>query len=1050
MSLTRVAIVRPLFIAMVVLGLVVLGAVSYTKLGVDLFPNIDIPVTSVVTVYPGAGPESVEQLVTKPIEDAVASLSGIDYIQSYSSEGVSSVVVVFKEGVNADSASIDVERKVNSIRGALPQQALAPSVVKADISSLPVMDLALTGQESPGDLYDLANNVLAPELSTVTGVSSVNIVGGLDREIDVRVDENKLRAYGLSILQVNSALAAENVDVPGGTVTQGTLDYQVRLNALVQDPQNFENLVVSNGPNGPIYLRDVATVVDSYKTQTQLNLVNGVPSVGLEISKQADANSLATADGVKAELKAIDSQLPPGVKLQIVTDTSDYTSQSLNGVQNTLIEAVFLTGIVLLVFLHTWRSTVIVLLAIPTSLIATFTVMFALGFTLNVMSMMALSLSVGILVDDSIVVLENIYRHFELGKTPFTAALEGRREIGLAAIAITLVDVVVYAPVAFVSGFVGQFFREFGLTIVAATLLSLFISFTLTPMLASRWLRLDNPNSRSPLALFGRAWEAGFARLQVAYRHVLGWALRLRWVVVLIGILSLAAGLSLVATGMIGSEFIPNSDQGQFTVNVEMPPGTSLAVTEAAVKQLEQKIHQIPEIKDTFTAVGSAGSGAVNEPRYATIQVQLVDLSRRHRSVDLVAAQVRTFDGTIPGMKVSAQLPSNSGTTGPPIQVQVQGSDQAYLQQIAGQVETIVRHTAGTTDVTNSYTLGQPEIDVQIDRARAADLGITAAQVASAVNTSISGQVVTQLQPQGQKAVDVRVEVDNAAIQSIQAVRDIPLVTASGTQVSLGQVADVEQTVGPSQIMRKDRQQIITIGADLSGRPLGAVTQDLQAQFNALAVHPGTTISMGGSSQEQTDAFLQLIEALGLSVLLMYMLLVALYESLLYPLVIMLSVPLAVVGALGGLWVTDNTLNMMSLIGMIMLCGIVAKNAILLVDYTNTLRQRGMERNAALREAGPVRLRPILMTTASMVFAMLPSALKVGQGAELRAPLAVVVIGGLLSSTLLTLVFVPAVYTIVDDIQRVVGRLVGHGDGESESRERLAVLEAESALHPAP
>ncbi len=1048
MGLTRVAVLRPLFIAMVVLGLIVLGAVSYTKLGVDLYPNVDFPVTSVVTAYPGAGPETVEQLVTKPIEDAVAGINGIDYIQSYSAEGYSYVIVVFKEDVNGDAASIDVERKINAVRGSLPQDSQPPSVVKADITSLPVMSIAMSGPLNLEDLYNLADNVVSPQLSTVEGVSSVNVVGGLQREVDVRVDENKLRAYGLSILQVNSALAAENVDIPAGSVTQGSLDYQIRLNALVQNPRDFLNLVVSNGPAGPVYLRDVATVVDSYKKQTQVNLTDGVPSLGITITKQADANTLVTTDNVKSTLKSLQSQLPPGVKLTVVTDTSVFTRQSLNGVQNTLVEAIILTGLVLLLFLHTWRSTVIVLLAIPTSVIATFAVMFALGFTLNMMSMMALALTVGILVDDSIVVLENIYRHLELGSTPFTAALEGRSEIGLAAIAITLVDVVVYTPVAFMSGIVGQWFRQFGLVIVAATLFSLFVSFTLTPMLASRWLRKSDPDSRSPLAVFGRAWEAGYEWLRARYSTVLGWSLRLRWLVVLLGILSFGAGIGLVAAKAIGTDFLPSADQGQFTISVEMPPGTTLSATANVVKQLDRRLHQISEVKDTFDAVGVAGGGVVSEPRYASVSVQLVDLAKRHRSSDDVAAEVRSWNGTIPGAKLTVQLPSVVGGSGQPIQVQVQGNDPAYLQSLAAQVETIVRNTPGTVDVTNSSAVGQPEISVQLDRAKAADLGLTAQQMGSALRTSIDGQVVTQLQPQGQKAIDIRVLVDGANFQTVQAVSGIPLVTSTGAQVSLGQVADIAQTFGPTQIERRDRERIITIGADVSGRPLGDVSQALQTRLNALNLRSGTTIKLGGDTQQQADTFLQLFEALGLSVLLMYMLMVALYESLLYPFVIMLSLPLAVVGAIGGLWITDNTLNMMSMIGMIMLTGIVAKNAILLVDYTNTLRKRGMDRNDALMEAGPVRLRPILMTTASMVVSMIPSALRLGEGSELRAPMAVVVIGGLLTSTLLTLVFIPAVYTIVDDVQRLFGRLLGRSDEQPEGR--LPELEREPALNSAP
>lgn len=1048
MGLTRIAILRPLFIAMVVLGLVVLGGVSYTKLGVDLYPNVDFPVTSVVTAYPGAGPETVEQLVTKPIEDAVAGLNGIDHIQSYSSEGVSFVIVIFKQDVNGDSASIEVERKINGLRGALPQDAQSPSVVKADITSFPVMNIAMSGPVSASDLYKLANDIVAPRLSTVQGVSTVNVVGGLEREIQVRVDQNKLRAYGLSINQINSALAAQNVDIPGGTLSQGSLNYQVRVNALIQSVPSFQNIVVADGPAGPVYLRDVATVVDSYKKQSQLNLTNGVPSLGIQITKQADANTLVTADGVKAALASVQKQLPPDVTLRVITDESTFTRQSLDGVQRTLVEAIILTGLVLLIFLHTWRSTVIVLLAIPTSVIATFAVMFALGFTLNMMSMMALALTVGILVDDSIVVLENIYRHFELGETPYRAALQGRSEIGLAAIAITLVDVVVYTPVAFMSGIVGQWFRQFGLVIVAATLFSLFISFTLTPMLASRWLRVANPRSRSPLAAFGRVWEAGYGWVQRRYTGVLAWSLRFRWVVVGIGILSFAAGIGLVATNAIGSDFLPSADQGEFTLSVEMPPGTRLTATENVVKQLDQKLHKIPEVEDTFDAVGVAGGGVVSQPRYATIQVKLVDLSHRTRSVDEVTAEVRSWNGTIPGAKLTIQLPSIVGGAGQPIQVQVQGDDPEYLRQVAAQVEDIVRRTPGTVDVTNSSVLGEPEIGIQIDRAKAADLGLTAAQIGGAVRTSIDGSVVTKLQPPGLKAIDVRVLGDGANFETLQAVRDIPLLTSTGAQVSLGQVADVEQTAGPTQITRLDRMRIVTIGADVSGSSLGDVSQAIQSQINALQLRPGTTIKLGGDTEQQVETFAQLFEALGLSILLMYMLMVALYESLLYPFIIMLSLPLAVVGAIGGLWATHNTLNMMSMIGMIMLTGLVGKNAILLVDYTNTLRKRGMGRDAALLEAGPIRLRPILMTTASMVVSMLPSALRIGEGSELRAPMAVVVIGGLLTSTLLTLVFIPAVYTIVDDIQRFFGRLLGRGDDQTSTP--VPDLEPEPVLNSAP
>jgi len=1045
-GLTRIAILRPLFIAMVILALVVVGAVSYTKLGVDLYPNVDFPVTSVVTAYPGADPETVEQLVTKPIENAVAGLSGVDYIQSYSSEGLSYVVVVFKDGVDGNTASIDVQRMVGSLRGTFPVDVQDPSIVKADFNALPVMNISLSGSVGAAELYNLADQTISPQLSNVPGVSSVTIVGGLQRQIDVRVDPAKLRAYGLSILQVTNALASENVDIPAGTVTQSPLDYQVRLNAQVQDPQQLQNLVVATTASGPVYVRDVATVVDSFKKQTQLNRTDGVTSVGIQITKQADANSIQTTDGVKQVLTSLNKQLPPGTQLKVVTDSSTFTRQSLASVQNALIEAVILTGLVLLLFLHTWRSTTIVLLAIPTSLISTFAVMFALGFTLNMMSLMGLTLTVGILVDDSIVVLENIYRHLELGETPFSAALNGRSEIGLAAIAITLIDVVVYAPVAFMSGIVGQFFQQFGLVIVAATLFSLFVSFTLTPMLASRWLRLTDRASRSPLAVFGRLWEAGYDRLVAVYRVVLAWGLRFRWAVVLLGVVSFAAGIALVATNQIGTEFIPSADQGQFTITIQMPAGTTLAQTDAATKQLEAKLKQIPEIQDTFTAIGVAGQGTVSQPRYANIQVQLIPLANRNRSALQIAQEIRQLNGSIPGMSLSIQQPSIAGPGGPPIQVQIEGNDPTYLQKVADQVQAIVQNTLGAVDVQSSTTLGQPEIDIQINRAKVSDLGLTADQIGTAVRTAIGGTTATQFQPTGQKAIDVVVLTDGAQYSDLQAIRDIPLVGASGQQVTLGQVATIVKTSGPTQITRRDRERIITISADTNGRSLGDVSTEIQNRLNAINLQPGTTIKFGGDTQQQSQTFTSLIQALALSILLMYMLMVALYESLLFPFVVMLSLPLAVVGALGGLWLTGNTLNMMSMIGMIMLTGLVGKNAVLLVDYTNTLRKRGIERNAALLQAGPTRLRPILMTTSSMVVSMLPSALRLGEGSELRAPMAVVVIGGLVTSTILTLVFIPAAYTIADDVQNIVRRIFGRSDsGPGEFGE---VKELEAAFDP--
>ena len=1025
MGLTRVSIVRPLFITMVMLGLVVIGLVSYTRLGVDLLPAINFPVVSVVVPYPGAGPESVEQLVVKPVEDVLAGEGNLDFMVSQSTEGMGVVTLVYKETADVDAAAINVERKVNSIRASLPSDVQAPSVIRADVNAQPVMNLSVYGDRPPVELYKIADERIVPRLSTVGGVASATLSGGQQSEVVVNVDLDKLRAYGLSILQFNQALQAENQNVPAGTITERGRDYNIRLNSLFVSPEQVRGTVVATTPSGPVYVRDLAQVSLGYKRVTRVQRTGGKEAIGVLITKQSDSNTLQVSEGVRKVLRQLEKELPPDVRIEVVSDQALFTRESLNDVRRNLAEAVVLTGLVLLVFLHTFRSTFIVLLAIPTSLISTFVMMFALGFTLNMMSLMALALTVGILVDDSIVVLENIFRHLELGENRFVAALKGRSEIGLAAITITLVDVVVYAPIAFMSGIVGQYFRQFGLVIASATLFSLLVSFTLTPMLASRWLALPDPRSRNPLAAFGRVWERGWDRLVALYTRMLRRSLRWRWVTVAIGVASLAAGLGVVSAGLVGVEFMPQTDQSQLVATLEMPPGTTLEVTNGAARQVEGRLMGWPEVRTLFTTVGTSGGGGGNQPRFARIVVELAKPDQRRASQQELALRARDVGQGIPGLRLRVSQPSFAGPSGSPVQIFVRGDDSATVRDLARKVEEIVRATPGTADVANSAAEGAPEMQVQIDRQRAADLGLTAAQVAQALRTGLAGTVVTQWQPSGQKSIDVRVVANEAGRASVDQLRDVPLVTSRGTQVRLGQVAEIARSTGPSQIDRRDRQRVVTITSELAGRPLGDVANDVRRGLRGLAVPAGYSVDFGGQTQAQNETFTQIAEALLLSFLLMYMLMVALYESLLSPFIVMLSLPLAVVGAIVALWLSGNTLNMMSMIGMIMLTGLVGKNAILLVDYTNTLRRRGLERHAALMEAGPTRLRPILVTTASMVVAMAPVAARIGEGSELRAPMAVVVIGGLISSTLLTLVLIPAVYTILDDARGLFGRVFG-------------------------
>jgi hydrophobic/amphiphilic exporter-1 (mainly G- bacteria), HAE1 family len=1041
-GLTRVSIVRPLFIAMLTLAMVVIGGVSYTRLGVDLLPAIDFPVVSVAVPYPGAGPESVEQLVVKPIEDALAGEANLDYMVSQASEGFGAVTLVYKDRANADTAAINVERKVNGIRGALPQDIQPPSVVRAEISAMPVLNLSVAGSRPAGELYRLVDETIVPKLSTVPGVASVGISGGEAQEVVVKVDLDKLRAYGLSILQLNQALQAENLNVPAGTVTERGRDYAIRLNALYPAPERIRDTIVAATPTGAVRVRDVAEVAVAPKRVTRIQRTDGNDAIGLLVTKQADANTLEVADGVKAALDRLRAQLPADVRVTVVSDESVFTRATLDDVRTNLVEAVALTGLVLLVFLHTLRSTFIVLVSIPTSLIATFTMMYALGFTLNMMSMMALALTVGILVDDSIVVLENIFRHLEAGEDRFSAALAGRSEIGLAAIAITLVDVVVYLPIAFMSGIVGQYFRQFGLVVATATLLSLFVSFTLTPMLASKVLALPKPHSRTPLALFGRVWERGFSRLGRGYEQVLRWALRWRWATVIAGALSLAAGVALIVFHMVGVEFMPRSDESRLIATVEMPPGTAIEVTDRAARQVEDRFRAWPETRSVFSSVGTGGtSGGASQARFARVTVELTKPHERSRTQAELAVAARSLADGIPGARLQVSPGGFMSSGAPPLYVVVSGDEGGPLESLVARVEEIIRRTPGTTDVANSAAPGAPEVPSALPRDRAAELGLTAGQIAQALRTGIAGTVATQYQPAGQKGVDVRVMLDDADRASLDQLGAIPLVGSRGVQVRLDQVATLRPSAGPSQITRRDRQRYVALTAELTDRSLGDVVRDVQAEVDKLGLPPGFKVSFTGEAEAQSESFAQIFEALLLSVLLMYMLMVALYESLLSPFVVMLSLPLALVGAIAGLYATGSTLNMMSMIGMIMLAGLVGKNAILLVDYTNTLRKGGIARDAALLQAGPTRLRPILMTTAAMVLAMAPAAAQIGEGAEMSAPLAVVVIGGLLSSTLLTLVVIPAVYTIVDD----AGALLGRPFRRQQAREPAPIVPLRSA-----
>ena len=1036
MGLTRVAIVRPVFILMVISAMVILGLVSFTRLNAELFPSINVPVVSVSTTYTGASPDDVDRLVTKPLQDAIAGIANVDVLQSSSSEGRSQITITFLDSADVDTAAIDVQRRVGAVANQLPADADTPSILKFDPGLQPVLFLAVNADMPLDRVFQLVNDKVKPRLESQNGVASVTISGGLQREVQIQVDPNRLRAYGLTIDQVSQALARENQGQPSGSIDRGRERISLRVYGLFQSVDEIREVQVAGPTGANIRLGDVAQVIDTFKKSTSRTWLNGQEAVSMTITKQSGSNEIATVDSVKAEIDRLNKDLPNGAKISIISDNSVATRNSLAGVERSLVEACLLTGLVLLVFLHTLRSTMIVLFAIPTALITTFLVMLFLGFTLNLMSSIALVMVIGVLVDDSIVVLENIFRHLEMGKEPKDAAMTGRSEIGMAAIAITLVDVVVFTPVAFMSGTVGGFFRQFGLVIASATLLSLFVSFTLTPMLASRWLKSGHQEpSFAPWRWFLRGFEAMLDGLRRSYGATLGWVLRFRWIPVLVAILTLAAAVAMVPMGLIKFEFIPSSDNGQVSVTVEMPPGSSLEATENVLKALNPRLATIPEIQYYLAASGQGGGsglGAGSGVRFGRVQIVLVGLKERHRSNSAVADEISALVKDIPNATIRVSTASGGGGgSAQPIQALITGEDQRTLQVIAQKVQDALTGISGARDITNSVAAANPETRIIPDRQRMADAGVSAQQLSQVLRTAIDGSVATKLRVEGEDEVDVRLLVTADARSDLPSIQAIPMMATRGGQsatITVGQVTRASAVNGPTSVDRRNRQRLVTVGAGLAGGvPLNDVSQPLQravAQMQADGTIPqGYAVSLGGQSEQQNKAFVNMIAALGLSVILEYMLLAALYESMILPFATMFALPLAVIGAFAGLAVTGNTLNLLSMIGVIVLMGLVGKNGILLIDYTNTLRQQGRTRAQALREAGETRLRPILMTTVALVAGLMPLALGIEEGSETYKGMASVIIGGMLSSTFLSLLVVPCMYTYFDDLQRGIGWL---------------------------
>ena len=1012
MWLSNTSIKQPVFTTMVIAALVVFGIVAYRALGIDLFPKIDFPLVTVTTVLPGADPETVETDVTERLEEAINTINGLKNLRSQSSENVSIVVAEFELERDIDVVAQDVRDKVAAIRSTLPDDVEEPVIQKLDPDAMPILSVALSGARPIRELTEFADDVVKERLERIQGVGSVEIVGGRSREIRVWLSADRLSAYGLGVDEVAGSIRAENLEVPGGRIETGPTELMVRTRGRIKSPDDFNQIIVAQRPTGPVYLRDVAGVEDGIADERSLSRLNGVRAVSLLVRRQSGTNAVAVARAVKAAVGELNASLPKAYSLVIADDTSKFIEDSIGEVKFHLVFGGFLAVAVIFFFLRSIRSTLISAVAIPTSIIGTFMFMDALGFTLNIITMIALSLSVGMLIDDAIVVLENIFRHMEEGLERRHAAGFGASEIGLAVMATTFSIAAVFLPVAFIHGIVGRFFYQFGMTVTCAVLISLFVSLTLTPMLSSRFLGVSERHGYL-FRVIGRFLD-GIDRL---YRGLLGWSLRHRLAVVALGIGFFVGSLYLVR--FVGTELMPQADESQFSVNVRTEPGSSLETTDGVVRQIEAVLRKNQYVRNVFTTIGGGTQGRVTD---ASIVVKLGQPSERDRKQDAIMEQVRQDLRQVGGARIfveAVQRMSVGGGRAAQLQVSVESPKTAPMSQLTEVSERILgelRRTPGFVDLDTSYEGGKPQVSVEIERERAAELGVSAASLGTAVRLLVGGDSVSKFQ-QGGKQYDVRVRLRGTERNDPASLENLTMRSRTGALVQLPNVARVVRDTGPTEIDHLARQRQIMINANLQGKPLGTAVEDVNAVAARSNLPPGFQISFQGQAEIMAESFRDLAFALFLAVILIYMVLASQFGSFIHPFTIMLSLPMSLVGAIGGLLVAGHRLSMFAMIGIIMLMGLVTKNAILLVDYTNTLRERDkVPRNDALLRAGPVRLRPILMTTSAMVFGMLPVALAVTGGGAQRAPMAVTVIGGLLTSTLLTLIVVPVVYTLMDDL----------------------------------
>ena len=1003
----KFSVKKPVTITMMILIVIVLGAVSLSKLQIDLLPQMELPYVMVQTSYSGAGPEEIENMITKPLEQTVATVENIEGIMSYSNEGSSIVLMQFAFGTDMDDVMLQLRENIDMIEGFLPEGTSSPIVAKLDPNAMPIIQMAVS---SKGDIHTtqkIAEDVISPRLERIEGTASANVSGGLTQEVEIMLKEEVLKGYNLSSSYITQMLQAANINLPGGTVSKGSNELTVRTVGEFKSLEEIKNLSIPLTKGGTVRLMDIADVKIADKEQSSITKLDGKEVVQVSVMKQSDGNTVNVAKLVNKEIEKIKGEYPD-INIVSVFDQSEFINFAINNLTKTALQGGILAIVILLIFLRSFKTTLVIALSIPISIITTFVILYFADITLNMMTIGGLALGIGMLVDNSIVVLENIYRNRSLGIDRITASVDGTNEVAMAVTASTLTTVAVFIPIVFTGGLAATIFKDFALSIVIALFSSLLIALTLVPMLSSKLISVKNLESEEL-----QEQKHGF--LVAFYKKILKFSLNHRFITLTISIALFVVSIVMVAS--VGAEFFPATDEGMINVSVSLPAGSETKEVDSVLKEVHEAIQETPEVTSVFTSAGSGGIMSIGGGSTGSMNVILSDLSERDRSVKEISDEIRKIVKDIPGAEISVSESSMMmmGMSGGAISISIKGDDIETLKSIGNDFKALIEKVEGTREVSTSYEDGIPQVQIALDRGIASQYGLSTAQVGAAVKDTLSGSNVTKFKVDGNE-LDVVLKGDNMYGQSMSLLEMLPIPTPMGSNIPLSEIADIKIEEGPVSIMRENQTRVLTVTGSVAGRDVQTVSTEIEKLLKEYAMPYGYSFTFGGETEQIVETFTDLAMVLLVAIVLVYMIIAAQFESLLQPLSIMFSVPLALSGGFIGLFVTGLHLNVIGIIGLIILVGIVVNNAIVLVDYINNRRNRGEDRTSAIMKAGPIRIRPIMMTALTTILGLVPMALGIGEGAELTQSMGVVVIGGLALSTVLTLVVVPVMYTIFDDI----------------------------------